>query len=132
MQQRYHYLIHLIPNEFYEGHLTEATWFELAPGETPDDLNFIDEEGVEGIKDNILAVLKDKVDFEKKLDKLFCSASAKCFGDFRHSKKILNDLGFSAQEQFDIFHVLMHGGGYCDCEILHNVFRENEATGKPL
>jgi hypothetical protein len=75
-------------------------------------------------------VLKEKTDFVKKLDTLFCSEFAKCFGDFHHSKKILKQLGFSDEKQFDIFHVLMHEGGYCDCEILYNVFRESKYAQK--
>ena len=130
VQQRYHYLVHLIPDEFYKEHLAESTWFELAPGENPEDLDFHDDETVEEIKDTILAVLKNKVTFATKLDALFSSESVKCFGDFRHSKKILNELNFSDEEQFDIFHVLMHEGGYCDCEILYNVFRESEYAQK--
>jgi len=130
VQQRYHYLVHLIPGEFFKEELSECTWFELAASENPDDLIYLDEGSVEEIKDIILAVLKDKVDFVKKLDVLFCSESTKCFGDFRHSKKILRQLDFSDEEQFDIFHVLMHEGGYCDCEILYNVFRESEYAQK--
>ena len=129
-RQRYHHLFHLIPGEFHKEHLTESTWFELAPGENPEDLDFHDDETVEEIKYIILAVLKEKVDFVKKLDTLFCSGATKCFGDFRHSKKILNELDFSDEEQFDIFHVLMNEGGYCDCEILYNVFRESKYAQK--
>lgn len=124
--QRYHYLVHLIPDVFFHEHLSETIWFELAPDESPENLNYLGEEDVREIRDIILAVLKDKVDFVKKLDALFCVESATCFGDFRYSKKILSELKFSGQEQFDIFHVLMHEGGFCDCEILYNVFRESE------
>jgi len=124
--QRYHHLVHLIPDEFLKEHLSDSIWFELAPGENPEELDFLDDETIDEIKDIILAILKDKVDFVKKLDVLFCVESATCFGDFRHSKKILSELKFSDQEQFDIFHVLMHEGGFCDCEILYNVFRESE------
>jgi hypothetical protein len=129
-QQRYHFLVHLIPDEFYKEHLAKSSWYELAPGENPEDLKFLDNETVEGIRDIILAVLKDRVNFVTKLDTLFSSESVKCFGDFRHSKRILNELNFSDEEQFDIFHVLMHEGGYCDCEILYNVFRESEYAQK--
>jgi len=124
--QRYHYLVHSIPEEFLKEHLADCAWFELAPGESPEELNFLDDEDVTEIKDILLAILKDRVDFVEKLDALFCTESAKCFDDFRHSKKILRELDFSDQEQFDIFHVLMHEGGFCDCEILYNVFRESE------
>lgn len=129
-KQRYHYLVHLIPTDFYDQNLQDTTWFELAPNENPDDLEYHDQETIDEIKDIILSVLKEKIGFVSLLDKEFFSQSVKCFGDFRHSKKILTNLDFSSEEQFDIFHVLMNEGGYCDCEILHNVFRESEYSKK--
>lgn len=64
------------------------------------------------------------------LDREFKSETARCFGDFGYSKKILTSLDFSDEDQFDIFHVLMSEGAYCDCEILFNVFRESEYAKK--
>lgn len=129
-KQRYHYLTHSIPVDFYDQNLQDTIWFELAPNENPEDLEYHDQETIDDIKGVILSVLKDKVDFVSLLDKEFVSQSLKCFGDFRHSKKILTDLDFSHEEQFDIFHVLMNEGAYCDCEILYNVFRESEYSKK--
>jgi len=37
--QRNHNIIHNIPKDFYETELTETIWYELAPGENPDDLD---------------------------------------------------------------------------------------------
>jgi hypothetical protein len=125
-KQRYHYLTHLIPTDFFEQNLQDTEWFELAPNENPDELDYHDQETIDEIKEPILSILKDKGGFVALVDKEFISESAKCFGDFRHSKSILTDLKFSDEEQFDIFHVLMNEGGYCDCEILYNVFRESE------
>ena len=125
-KQRYHYLIHKIPEEFFELHLKNSFWIELAPGESPGDLDYHDDETIESIKESILSILL-KVGFVTQLDNQFSSGVDTCFGDFRHSKKILAELGFAdKEEQFDIFHVLMNEGGYCDCEILFNVFRESE------
>jgi hypothetical protein len=129
-KQRYHYLIHLIPSDFYEQHLQDTEWFELAHNENPDELYYHDQETIDGIKDPILSILKDKVGFVALLDKKFTSQDAKCCGDFQHSKNILTDLKFSKEDQFDIFHVLMNEGGYCDCEILYNVFRDSEYAKK--
>ncbi len=129
-EQRYHYLVYLIPPDFYEQNLRNTIWFELAPNENPEDLEYLDQEVIDNIKDDIVRILKDKVNFVSLLDKEFSSQNVKCFGDFRHSKKILNDLEFSNQDQFDIFHVLMDEGGYCDCEILYNVFKESEYSKK--
>jgi hypothetical protein len=129
-QQRYHYLIHLIPEDFYKQNLENTTWFELAPDENPDELHYHDQETIEAIKETILTILKNKVNFVTLLDNEFVTETVKCFGDFRHSKKILSDLNFSDEDQFDIFHVLMDEGAYCDCEILYNVFRESEFSKK--
>lgn len=129
-KQRYHYLTHLIPSDFYDQNLQATEWFELAPNEKPDELDYLDQETIDEIKDIILSLLKDRSDFVSLLDEAFISENAKCFGDFRHSKNILTDLKFSDQDQFDIFHVLMNEGGYCDCEILYNVFRESQYSKK--
>ena len=123
--QRYHYLSNLIPRDFYESELTETVWYELTPGENPRDLNYLDRETTDAIRETIIDILKGKTGFVSKLDGLFLTKGAMCYGDFRYAKEILTDLKFSDEEQFDIFHVLMHEGGYCDCEILYNVFRES-------
>jgi len=125
-KQRYHYLTHLIPSDFYEQNLQDTEWYELAPNEDPDDLDYHDQETIAEIKEPIISLLKDKVGFVPLLDKKFTSQTVKCYGDFRHSKSILTELKFSDEDQFDIFHVLMNEGAYCDCEILYNVFRESE------
>ncbi|MBS1510253.1 MAG: DUF2695 domain-containing protein [Bacteroidetes bacterium] len=129
-KQRYHYLRHLIPSDFYDKNLKDTEWFELAPNENPDELDYHHQETIDAIKTAILSILKDKVGFVALLDNKFISEDIKCFGDFRHSKNILTDLGFSDQDQFDIFHVLMNEGGYCDCEILYNVFSNSEYSKK--
>ena len=129
-KQRYHYLTHLIPSDFYEQNLQDTEWYELAPNENPDELNYHDQETIDEIKEPIIFLLKHKVGFVSLLDKEFISETVKCFGDFRHSKSILTELKFSDIDQFDIFHVLMNEGGYCDCEILYNVFRESEYSKK--
>jgi Protein of unknown function (DUF2695) len=129
-KQRYHYLVHSIPAGFYEQNLQNATWFELAPNENPDTLDYHDQKTIDDIKETILSILRDKINFVSLLDKQFKSDTVKCFGDFRYAKKILTDLNFSDEDQFDVFHVLMNEGAYCDCEILLNTFRESEYAQK--
>lgn len=129
-KQRYHFLTHLIPADFYDQHLQHTEWFELAPDETIDELDYHDQETIDEIKDVIISLLKDRYNFVSLLDEAFTSKNAACFGDFRHSKKILTELKFSKEDQFDIFHVLMNEGGFCDCEVLYNVFRESKYARK--
>lgn len=129
-RQRYHYLVHLIPEDFFKEYLQETEWYELAPNENPEDLNYHDQRIIDEIKEPVLLFLKNKVNFVSLLDEQFMTHGAKCHGDFRYAKKTLTDLSFSTEDQFDIFHVLMEEGGYCDCEILYNVFRESEYAKK--
>jgi hypothetical protein len=122
--QRYHQLVHLIPAQLRERELSNAVWFELAPGERPEDLRHPDEELTEDIAEAVLAVLARQGAFEA-LDDLLCPAdpaqqAEKCAGDFRLMRGIVQALGHDADGQFDIFHVLMARGGFCDCEILAN------------
>jgi hypothetical protein len=67
-----------------------------------------------------------KVEFFCALDDVLCPQDAaerreRCHGDYRHAKSLLADSGFRESEYFDVFHVLMAQGGFCDCEILYNV-----------
>ncbi len=129
-KQRYHSLIHLIPTDFHDTYLKNNHWFELAPGENPEDLDYHDQEEIDDIKSTVLSVLQDKVHFVELLDAKFTSEHEQCHSDFRISKAILTKLDFPDHAQFDIFHVLMDSGGYCDCEILLNVFTASEYAKK--
>src|ERR1700693_1685966 len=37
-RQRYHYLAHLIPKDYYDSFLADMVWFELTPGERTEDI----------------------------------------------------------------------------------------------
>jgi hypothetical protein len=122
--QRYHQLVHLIPNPFFVEHLANTVWFEMAPGETVEDLRYPDEEFVQSISDDVLTVL-NRSGASEALDDLFCPKDtgmpkARCHGDYRNAREVLLARGFSEDELFDVFHVLMARGGFCDCEILYN------------
>jgi hypothetical protein len=127
--QRYHYLRHLIPEDYYERHLTDTEWFELAPGESPDDLEYADAEVIEDITPDVMRALAS-ARFFAGLDDLLCPAEESqprqpCHGDFRHARVVLLSRRFREDELFDVFHVLMGRGGYCDCEILYNAAEES-------
>jgi Protein of unknown function (DUF2695) len=122
--QRYHYLAHLIPKAFSDQHLTNTVWFELAPGEKAEDLQYPDEELIEDITPDVMRVVMLSGVIEK-LDDLMCPANAdapraQCHGDYRHAREVLLSSDFTEDELFDVFHVLMAKGGFCDCEILYN------------
>ena len=124
-RQRYHYLSHLIPSDFYNSFLSHTIWYELAPHEKPEELDYHNDETINSIKDLILKILKEKTHFIQQLDHQF-TIGAVCHGDYRHAKLLLEKSKFTEPEQFDIFHVLMSEGGYCDCEILYNVFKDSQ------
>ena len=122
--QRYHYLRHLIPGDYYDRHLTDSEWFELAPGERPEDLEYPDAELIADITPDVMRCLIGAKFFER-LDDVLCPADGShsrqpCHGDYRHARAALLARGFREDESFDVFHVLMTRGGYCDCEILLN------------
>lgn len=127
-KQRYHYLIHNIPEEFYKQYLSEAYWFELAPNENPDDLIHPDDDLINEITHDVLNVV-ERSGFFDALDDVMAPEDnikepAECYGDFRLSKQLLQERGFGIREGvdeiYDICHVFMAEGGFCDCEILLN------------
>lgn len=127
--QRYHYLRNLIPADYYDRHLADTEWFELAPGERPEDLRYPDAELIEDITPDVMRILLRVRAFEA-LDDVLCPPDAsqprqRCHGDYRHARAVLLDRRFREDELFDVFHVLMARGGYCDCEILYNAVEES-------
>lgn len=133
-QQRYHYLANLIPEAFVETHLAGTVWLELAPGETPDDLQYPDPEVIQAIDADVMQVLH-RSGFIRALDLAFCprlpfARGARCHGDFRVSRALLPKHGITPEEQVDVFHVLMARGGNCDCEILYNAVEESRLKAR--
>lgn len=133
-QQRSHYLSHLIPAAYQEAHLRDSIWFELAPGELPDDLRYPDEALIAEITPDVMKCVLGARVFEV-LDDALCprdpaAPRAVCWGDYRNTRPILLARGFTEDELFDVFHVLMAQGGYCDCEILFNVAQGSRFAGE--
>jgi len=129
-RQRYHYLVHLIPKNYYDSVLADTVWFELSPGQRTEDIEEDpDEEFIASITPDVLGCLQTR-GFFTQLDDVFCPASditsgQVCSGDFRHAKRTLQNCGFEASDWSDVFHVLMGQGAFCDCEILYNVATES-------
>jgi hypothetical protein len=123
-KQRYHYLVHLIPDDYFAAHLENAVWFELAPGKDPAQLQYPDDEPIADITPAVMKCLI-RSGFFGELDDVLCPEAqetkrAACWGDYRNAKSVLLQCGFKEEEFFEVFHVLMELGGYCDCEILYN------------
>jgi hypothetical protein len=124
-QQRFHYLSHLIPAAYQETQLKDSIWFELAPGESPEDLRYPDAELIVEITPDVMKCVWRARVFDA-LDDALCprdpsAPRSLCWGDYRNARPILLARGFVEDELFDVFHVLMAQGGHCDCEILFNV-----------
>jgi len=133
-EQRCHYIRHLIPNSFFEKFLSNSVWFELAPGEDKKKLRYLDEEYIKDSAPFITEAL-EKIKFFKKLDNQMLpinpfKKAKKCHGDFAITKTILIKNNFNKNEIFDICHMLISKGGYCDCEVLYNVAEESRYRKK--
>ena len=124
-RQRYHYLVHLIPKDYFDAFLADTVWFELTPGQRPEDVEEDpDQDLIKSITPNVLRSLEVK-GFFARLDDVFCPMNGstqpeKCRGDFSHAKNALQRCGFDETDWSDVFHVLMGQGAFCDCEILYN------------
>jgi hypothetical protein len=132
--QRYHYIVHHFPADFYREHLSDTEWYELAPGESEQDLVYPDEQLIRDITDDVTRCLVGS-GFFRRLDDSMCPADDSqtphpCHGDFRHAKAALAASGFNPEEYFDVLHVLMAEGGYCDCEILYNTAPDNRLKAR--
>jgi len=129
-RQRYHYLLHLIPKDYYDSFLADTIWFELTPGQRSEDVEEDpDERFIESITPDVLRSLEAR-GFFAQLDDVFCplqgmTARETCSGDFRHGKRTLQHCGFDESDWADVFHVLMGQGAFCDCEILYNAATES-------
>jgi hypothetical protein len=128
-QQRYHYLMHLIPDDYCRSTLEDTVWFELTPDERPEEVEYPDEGLIAAIKADVLAALQTS-GFFGALDELLSPADVdsqrrQCSGDFRHARQALEKCGFAQSDWSDVFHVLMAEGGFCDCEVLYNVAPES-------
>jgi len=124
-RQRYHYIVHLIPKHYCDSTLADTQWFELTPDERPEGIeDDPDEELIASITPGVMEALRKKRFFAA-LDEVFLPKSGTtqpqtCSGDFRHAKHALQLCGFKESDWFDVFHVLMRQGAFCDCEILYN------------
>jgi hypothetical protein len=84
-----------------------------------------DDDLIVSITPDVMACLVARKFFEE-LDNRLCppdtsAPRASCHGDYAISKLILRACGFDDAEIADIFGVLRAQGGFCDCEVLHNV-----------
>ena len=129
-RQRYHYLVQLIPKDYYDSTLADTVWFELTPEERPEMIeDDPDDELIASIAPDVMGALQER-GFFAALDEMFCpKGGAKqaqtCAGDFRYAKQALQLCRFEESDWSDVLHVLMGHGAFCDCEILYNAATES-------
>jgi hypothetical protein len=68
-------LLHLIPEDYYRAQFADSIWFELAPGEDPESIEYPDHELISAIKPDVLSTLK-ACGFFTALDELLYPKSA--------------------------------------------------------
>ena len=60
-RQRYHYLVHLIPKDYYDSKLADTVWFELTPEERPEMVeDDPDEELIASITPDVMGALQKR------------------------------------------------------------------------
>ena len=98
------------------------------------DLRYPDEQLIVDITSDVMKVVNAAQIFEYLDNEMSPLESEKpkalCYGDYRHTREILLARGFTDEELFDVFHVFMAQGGYCDCEILYNVAPESRLAAE--
>ncbi len=118
-EQRFRRLTQLIPPEFFERHLRGAVWFELAPGETEDDL--LQVRRSEDMADDEPAIARQlfQVNFFDVLEQeMGDSPIESCDGAFTKARKVLAANKIVGPNQDDACLVFIRNQAYCDCEVL--------------
>ena len=121
-EQRYHTLRQLIPPAFHDQYLAGVVWFELAPGETQEDLlKAPRSEDLAAAEPKLAKELLAKGFFEQLAERLGDDPDESCSGEFAVTRQVLAELGFNDNQQRDVCLVLIRNGGYCDCQVLSEV-----------
>ena len=120
-EERFHYLFHNIPEDFYEKHLTGCVWFELGSNESIDDfLKLPRSEDVQKIEPQVIRKLTRIGFFDALAEELGEEPTATCGGDFSAVRRVLAARKVSRSALRNALLVLMRNGAFCDCEALFN------------
>lgn len=118
-EQRFKKIVQRIPPEFFEEHLAGAVWFELAPGQTQDDLlKARRSEDVADDEPKLARALFDKTFFDALKTALGESPIETCGGDFTETNQVLAKVGLDGDGQQDTCLMFILNQAYCDCEVL--------------
>lgn len=118
-EQRFRQLRSVIPEKFNEKHLRGAVWFELAPGETPEDLRQAPRSDDMADQEPTIACKLFDCGFFWALEEAMSESPIEtCGGRFATCKKVLTAKGITGRGQRDACLVFIRQGAYCDCEVL--------------
>jgi len=118
-EQRFRFVVQRIPPEFFEKNLRGAVWFELAPGETAEDvMKAKRSEDLADRSEDIGQRLEKKGFYDALRKDMGTDPARKCSDDFAHTRAVLDRMGIKEEEQTDVCLVLIGRGAYCDCAVL--------------
>ncbi|MBN2560535.1 MAG: hypothetical protein JXQ75_06360 [Phycisphaerae bacterium] len=132
-EQRFHHVVRAIPPDFYEQHLRGAgVWFELAPGETGQDLMKMPRsEDIAEQEADILEELR-KIEFFKEIGaELAASPQDASIDDFPVSRRVMTRAGLGERDIRRACLFLIRHGGFCDAQVLADIvprFAQEHAT----
>jgi hypothetical protein len=118
-EQRFRHVLAAIPQDYHKKHLQGAVWFELAPGETEDDL--LKAPRSEDLADREAAIAGELFAcgfFEALAKEMGESPIESCTGRFAACHKALEGTGITGDAQRDACLIFIRQGAYCDCEVL--------------
>lgn len=118
-EQRFKKIVQRIPPDFFEEQLAGAVWFELAPGQTQDDLLQTRRSQDVAVDEPKLArALFDKGFFDALKTALGESPIETCGGDFSETHQVLAKAGQAGDGLRDTCLMFILNQAYCDCEVL--------------
>lgn len=118
-EQRFRQVLAAIPQDYHQQHLQGAVWFEMAPGETEDDL--LKAPRSEDLADREAAIAGTlfACGFFEALSKAMGESPIEsCTGRFAACRTALEGTGITGDAQRDACLIFIRQGAYCDCEVL--------------
>lgn len=121
-EERFHWLVDVVPAQFRQSHLKGFVWLELAPDETVETyLQLPRSEDVEKRAPAIYGDLFAGGFFETLEASLGPRPKGKCQGGFSNTEAVLSAEDYSAAKIWDAKLLFIGYGVYCDCQVLETV-----------
>lgn len=121
-EERFHWLVDMVPARFLRSHLKGFVWLELTPDETVE--AYLQLPRSEDAKKRAPAIHGDLLAsgfFEALETALGSRPKAKCLGSFFNAEAVLSAKNYSATKIWDAKLLFIGYGVYCDCQVLKTV-----------